>query len=352
MYTINIRVNNFDLLRLLAASQVLFMHGTSHLNVDWSLLNYILSHFPGVPIFFVISGFLISASYERNPNLLQYARNRLLRIFPALWVCLLISIAIAAIVGEVSFPLEKAIPWIVAQSTFVQFYNPEFLRGFGVGVLNGSLWSVSVELQFYVALPIIYWLIKGKGTQTKLLVGTVALAVFNMYFSSVREASVATHDGSIRLDKLLAVFLPTYLYIFFVGILLQRNYRRLAPLLEGKGLLWLAAYSVVAFSVGSADYLHPLAAILLGATAVSLAVTFPSLSNKILRGNDFSYGVYIYHMPIINALIYLKVVGSSALFVALLLTYTMAMLSWVVIEKWALKLKKNPLHPTNECLKN
>lgn len=349
MHKLNIRVNNFDLLRLLAASQVLIMHGMSHLGVHWMSVGYVLSHFPGVPIFFVISGFLISASYERNPDLLQYARNRLLRIFPALWVCLAISIAIAAVVGGVSFSFEKATPWIVAQATIVQFYNPEFLRGFGVGVLNGSLWSVSVELQFYIALPIIYWFIRGRGAEAKLLVGTVVLAVFNMYFVSVREAAVATHDGSIQLDKLLQVFLLTHLYLFLVGILLQRNYEKLAHLLEGKGALWLTAYSVVTFTTESGDYLNPLVATMLGVAVISLAVTMPSLSSKILRGNDISYGVYIYHMPIINALVDLNVTGSKALLVALLLTYVAALLSWIFVEKQALRLKKNPLHPTATC---
>lgn len=46
--------------------------------------------------------------------------------------------------------------------SFVQFYNPDWLRGFGTGVLNGSLWSIPVELQYYVLLPFLigsteYW---------------------------------------------------------------------------------------------------------------------------------------------------------------------------------------------------
>ncbi|MFZ1324637.1 MAG: acyltransferase, partial [Candidatus Contendobacter sp.] len=145
----DLRSNNFDLLRLLAATQVLVVHGIDHLYPDWIFLKYVLSFFPGVPIFFVISGFLISASYERNPNLWQYAQNRILRIFPALWVCLTVSIFFAMVVGRVHFPIDKTIPWLIAQATFFQFYNPDFLRSFGVGVLNGSLWTITIELQFY-----------------------------------------------------------------------------------------------------------------------------------------------------------------------------------------------------------
>jgi peptidoglycan/LPS O-acetylase OafA/YrhL len=44
---------------------------------------------------------------------------------------------------------------LAAQLTIGQFYNPAFLRGFGVGVLNGSLWTIPVELQFYLLLPLL-----------------------------------------------------------------------------------------------------------------------------------------------------------------------------------------------------
>ena len=85
------RNNNFDLIRLLAALQVLIWHGAVHLDVFdkiYGLLN-VLFQLPGVPIFFTISGFLITHSLERsNFQLKKYFQNRALRIYPALWVCI------------------------------------------------------------------------------------------------------------------------------------------------------------------------------------------------------------------------------------------------------------------------
>lgn len=61
--------NNFDLIRLAAASQVMVIHSIHNLGIETSraleMLEFALSFFPGVPIFFVISGYLVSASYER-----------------------------------------------------------------------------------------------------------------------------------------------------------------------------------------------------------------------------------------------------------------------------------------------
>ena len=64
--------NNFDIIRLIAALQVAIVHGVEHLGLRLPFHDVsfeILKAFPGVPIFFVISGFLISASYDRSRSL-------------------------------------------------------------------------------------------------------------------------------------------------------------------------------------------------------------------------------------------------------------------------------------------
>ena len=76
--------NNFDLLRILAASQVMVAHSFHHLGLDTeSAWFQWLDRFPGVPVFFIISGFLVSASLERSKSPADYFTNRFLRIFPA-----------------------------------------------------------------------------------------------------------------------------------------------------------------------------------------------------------------------------------------------------------------------------
>ena len=51
---------------------------------------------------------------------------------------------------------QNLIIWIISQVTIFQFYNPFWLREYGVGVLNGSLWTIPVEMQFYFLIPFIY----------------------------------------------------------------------------------------------------------------------------------------------------------------------------------------------------
>ena len=81
--------NNFDLLRLFAAFQVAFSHSSVHLEHSVPFF-WFLSLFPGVPIFFFLSGFLIYGSYQSSSNsrnqTLNFYSKRFLRLFPGLWV--------------------------------------------------------------------------------------------------------------------------------------------------------------------------------------------------------------------------------------------------------------------------
>lgn len=87
--------NNFNLLRLLAALQVVYIHAVEHLHIKNELvlaIKGIVAYFPGVPVFFLISGYLITMSYDKNSNLKEYTKNRILRILPGLYVSFIIGI--------------------------------------------------------------------------------------------------------------------------------------------------------------------------------------------------------------------------------------------------------------------
>jgi len=58
-----------------------------------------------------------------------------------------------------------------------------------------------------------------------------------------------------------------------------------------------------------------------------------------LNSNDISYGVYLYHIPLLNLLLFHRIIGVAGFIVLLAMTLAAAMLSWRVIEKPALALK-------------
>jgi len=134
------RVNNFDLLRLLAALQVAVVHGMGVLKPTGycaHLLGAGLDRFPGVPIFFVISGVLISKSYERSDSLRDYLRNRCLRIFPGLWICLVVSVAVILALGVGSLGRITTPDWLLwwaRQMSIFQGFKPAFLKPLSTGL--------------------------------------------------------------------------------------------------------------------------------------------------------------------------------------------------------------------------
>jgi peptidoglycan/LPS O-acetylase OafA/YrhL len=362
----NLRHNNFDLLRLFAASQVAYWHVAINLDVEldgvFAVIGDALLLFPGVPIFFVISGFLISASFDRNPNVREYVLNRFLRIYPGLWTATIVTLGILVLFGDRVWaalaaagesPWRPVAAWLGAQFTFAQFYNPHELKAnYGAGHLNGSLWTIPIELQFYVVLPFLaafLWRNLTPRQQNVLLVCAVALAygvtlLFRRHIGDVRAA-----DPDVA--RLVIVGLPPYLYMFLLGILLQRNHVALERFIVGKGVLWLAAY--VAAATASARLLGTSVATatpplflmtLLALATVSLAFTRPGLSAGLLRGNDISYGTYVYHMIIANLAVELGYTGTRGAHLAVLAaTYVAAVSSWVLVERPALGLKRHPL---------
>jgi len=335
--------NNFDLIRLLAAVQVLLGHGISHLGLEsFEFLKFL----PGVPIFFFVSGFLISLSYEKRGGGKGYAFNRFLRLYPALIVCLffsVISVFFAGYKGLIGVTLFEFTSWVLAQVSFLQFYNPDFLRGYGAGVLNGSLWTISVEIQFYVLVPVLYLFLSifsSKYRGFALLVLIFVFAVLNKIFMSLYS-----EYSEFILYKITKVSFIPWFYMFLIGVLFQMYWQDLLSFLEGKRILVFSVCLTSLYGLDTLGYEFSKGVgfchfLLLSVLIFASAFSVKGASSFTLRGMDLSYGVYIYHMPVINFIVFTGwVSGGVSLIVAILLSFLFAAFSWFLVEKPVLSLK-------------
>lgn len=333
--------NNFDLIRLFASVQVAVVHAAENFGIalhPYSPFNF----FPGVPIFFFISGYLIYQSYTNlGPDkIYEFFWNRFLRIYPALFVVFFFSIVLLFLTGYLSLgshSILELIVWLLAQLTFLQFYNPEFLREFGNGVVNGSLWTISVEIQFYIIVPFLFIAVTQlrKSFIFFILLFFIILNFLNNFYNDY---------SSIPLKLFGVSFLPWF-YMFMLGAIASANpviinFVKATNLFFIIILYFLSIYILSFFGFGVGNGINVLSFTFLGALVLKLAFVHPFLSNGFLKGNDFSYGIYIYHMPIINSISYYYNFPSHISFMLFLLgTLIMAFLSWYLIEKPALKLK-------------
>ena len=336
--------NNFDLIRLFAATQVAVSHISSHLGFENIFLGA-LSLFPGVPIFFFISGFLIYGSYEKSIGddspLYNFFSKRVLRLYPALILCLIFSIVSVWLTGyfsSIDLGIGEFLVWVTAQASFLQFYNPDFLRGYGVGVLNGSLWTISVELQFYALTPILFVALNRMNRFSVLFLLGV--------FLTINILNSVINDGNNVLFKLVGVSFLPWLYMFILGALLYKNQHIIDYINRIPAVIVFAIFLVgygLTKSLGWGNSINPFGYVLLIALIIKLAFTLPHLSDKILRRNDFSYAIYIFHMPIVNFLIFMNISGIEGFIYAITFTFISAAVSWTFVEKPALRFKRHSL---------
>ncbi len=213
------------------------------------------------------------------------------------------------------------------------------MRGFGVGVLNGSLWTIPVEVQFYFALPLLLALV---GMRRR------GLWAVTLLFGGLYWVYAVSSAATLPAHKLIGLTFLPWFALFLLGVMASVYWAVLKPWVAGRFGVWLALYVGMhlcgaIFWPGYGQLGNSLSVpyvIVLAGLVLSAAYTMPTLSDRLLRKNDISYGIYIYHMPVANLMIYWGMTGSLMAGVcALCSVLLLAGLSWGVVERPALKLK-------------
>lgn len=333
------RENNFEWMRLLFALQVVLVHGGEHLSVALPGIDFI-RHFPGVPAFFFVSGFLIYASYVNAPDR-RYFENRFLRLYPGLLFVTTGGLAVALVAhggADLVNRFPAYVAWVFAQTTLGQAYNPAFLRDVGVGVINGSLWTLTTEILFYLCVPVIVWM-ERRFRHTVLFLAAISFAI---YAAGPTLSHVPVYRDKSLYD-VVALTPIAWGWMFAAGILAVKNFSaihrhiRLLPLAVVP-LVGLMFAGDGALFGSSGNRLGLVYFVLYAALVVWCAFGTPFRRLSV----DLSYGAYVWHMPVINLLLVLAV---PSLPLALLLTLLIACLSWFLIERPSLRLKRRSLKP-------
>ncbi len=132
--------------------------------------------------------------------------------------------------------------WAICQVTFFQFYTPEYLQVWGVGVPNGSLWTIAVELLFYLFLPLIILMLKKAGAK---IFYSIIMAIFIL--SIVTGVLLKDMDNQLIYNKLLHISLAPYFHYFFLGIVTCLNWEHIKKFFTDKFHVWLIVYGVYSF---------------------------------------------------------------------------------------------------------
>lgn len=329
------RENNFDFVRLVAASFVLFSHmyalmGRSEpeLATDHSLGNI------GLLIFFSISGYLVTLSWLSDPDPLRFLMRRSLRIWPALAVIVFISgFIIAPLFGERSLAelvTSREFFAFLSNLTFIPPYKGlDAFAGLPLREVNGSLWTIPIEFLCYIVTVTILGFRISLG-RWLLLLTLGAAGIYYFLAVSGRDPSgiAASHPFIMRFISLW--------FFFAVGALIAAWCRSRIP-----AALMLASLIAGIFLLIAGQALIGL----LLALPITI-VTFGRASWPIIRRagrlGDFSYGLYLYAWPCQQIVVYyLGIVRPVIMeaFISLGLALACAAASWFAVERPALRLK-------------
>ncbi len=330
--------NNFDIVRLVAAASVVVAHSfiIASGDPDAEPLTGVSAFTLGqhaVNVFFILSGLLVAASLDRNRGVVPFMAARVLRVFPGLVVCVLLSVFV---IGPLVTSLDPVAYFTSTQTWRYLGATVSLATGHAplpgvfetlpaAGEVNVSLWTLKYEMMCYVVLALLSVLGLWLRPRLLWLALTALVAVQFVRLWHLHVDDFGAFDQTLR-----------FLTCFFIGAAAYRLRHRVTLSAPG------AVLAVLALAIAWGTMLEPLATY----PAVGyLVLCFSALPLGPLRRvsgrADLSYGLYIYGWPV-GQLLMLCVPGLGPVelaVVTLLAAAPVAAVSWTLIEKPAMALR-------------
>ncbi len=309
--------NNFDIIRIALALIVLFYHaGVLSGHTYFSM-------FPGsfaVQAFFIVSGYLITRSYIVNNDIKKYVKSRLLRVCPLYFFVILLSFLLGLLVSDLSFynyVNNGGFDYLIYNLLFLNFLKPSLPGVFDESIINGSLWTLKIEVLFYLTVPFLFGFLNRWFQRPKviLLIGITSIISYYLIGFFISKYSLPPSLNN-QLPSLMSYFMVGAMFNYVVLI------NRIRLLLVPSLLLLLLGFNPIT---------QP---ILVGLVIYILAFNVPIFKIS-KRVGDISYGIYLWHFPVIQALIFYGFYDNVyfGVLLSLCLVLLLSYLSWHVIEK-------------------
>ncbi|MET0820413.1 MAG: acyltransferase [Aeromicrobium sp.] len=332
------RTNNFDALRLIGAMAVVVGHAY-HLTGRPEHVPFVLGY-PvqtlGVVIFFAISGYLITASWQRKTSLVPYFLARGLRIFPGLFLVVLVCILVLGPLvttfdlGQYSRSSTtwsylsnlRLEPFYALPGTFKDVPYP--------GVVNGSLWTLPAEFFCYLVVPLVCLRLGRFGA-----VGMTIFLGISLWLGSIPPDESAVVYGTRISDA-------AGMWVFFAaGALLWIAQQSRKDIFRTDIAVIAVAVHLMVMALWP-QWVHWMS----WATLPYVVLTIGLASTSYLRGasryGDFSYGLYLWSFPTQQVVV--LVLGVTSMWINLVVvtafSLALAFVSWHLVESPSLKLKK------------
>lgn len=340
------RDNNFNFIRFIAASLVLVSHSyplamgkgfpeplSNSLGTSWGSI--------AVDVFFIASGFFIAASFSYKSSLKSFVMARVLRICPALIIVTLLTVFILGPIFT-NLPIFEYLS--ITQTHQYLIKNTTLISGVEYNLpgvfednpykqaVNGSLWTLPYEIKMYFLLVIFIYLFNSMNSLFKHHQACRVLLPSLTLIAIVTQ--ILNHFYNFYEGQSLKLFT-----MFFMGSSLF--YLKDKVSINSKfGIPFLIALAV---SCLDKDIFFVTYSLLLPYIVFYLAYIPTGVIRSFNNLGDYSYGIYIYAFPIQQMVAALRPNCGIAEMISISFfgTIVMAYLSWHLIEKRSLSLKKH-----------
>lgn len=272
--------------------------------------------------FFAMSGFLNFNSYRQKPCPKIFSMKRFKRIYPAygltVIICLLAGASLSCLSAKEFFVQPETWKYLFFNLLFLNYQQatlPGVFEGNPMPFVNASLWTMKVEVLFYISVPIVHWLI-GKFGKHKVLLSIICISLIYNY-----GTSIAYQQTGNQLFYTLNHQLPGELSYFYIPVLMHYHFDWVRK--HGKLLMWASAsFFALAWIDERFIFLLPLC-------LPVLVITFAYECTWLLptaHWKDVSYEFYLLRFPILQTIIFLGL-GTSlwqTALIALPLTFMLA----------------------------
>lgn len=329
--------NCFDFLRYFFSLSLIIVHFCTLAGIEQF---WFVSGGDTVKAFFIITGFLVVYSYIQTDNIRKYAEKRIRRIMPVYITVIIFDFLVGVLCTTLPtsefLTSGETYKYLTANLLFLNYIQPSLPGLFTDNIIhavNGSLWTMKVEVLFYITVPFAMYFLK-RYNKLKVLLAIICCSImYTEWFDYLYESTHKT------IYNTLSHQLGGQLVYFYSGTLLLLYFNTFCRYIR-----IILPTSIVLYLLGPVSevfyYLRPFtfACIIIG---IAYHCKFLNFFQKY---DNISYGIYLFHFPAIQLAVQYRLHEVNiylAFAVVLFVTLLLAALSWKLIEKPFLYKKKS-----------